>query len=254
MVKFDSFQQYVEIGGQVFLYTFHFSSTVGYFSKFKATHREQVREIKTSREEVELVFPGNDEFRNLGQAEFWCLLQETAGALLAYDCCIFHAAAFIWKGKAWLFTAPSGTGKSTQYRNWKKKYGKEVEILNGDKPVLSLQKDGSILVCPSPWRGKERYGSFRTAPLGGIVYLEQGNENRISFLHSSESIPILFSAFWGRPEDEDKILKMSRITEALVQRYPVWKLVNTGDTTSVELAKIAFEGWMAEDGNKRSEL
>ena len=129
-----------------------------------------------------------------------------------------------------------------------------MEILNGDKPVLSLQKDGSILVCPSPWRGKERYGSFRTAPLGGIVYLEQGNENRISCLHSSESIPILFSAFWGRPEDEDQILKMSRITEAMVQRYPVWKLVNTGDTTSVELAKTAFEGWMAGNGNERSEL
>ena len=254
MEKPDTLQQYVEIGGRIFLYTFHFPYTAGYFSRFKTPHKEGARGIMVPRGQLEQIFSGNEEFRTMEQAEFWCLLEETARTLLAYDCCIFHAAAFIWREKAWLFTAPSGTGKSTQYRNWKKHYGNEVTILNGDKPVLSLQKDGSILVCPSPWRGKERYGSFHTAPLGGVVYLEQGKENRIFYLQPSESVPKLFSAFWGQPEDEGQILKMSRITEAMVQNYPVWKLINTGDYVSAEIARAAFEEWMAGDKENKNEI
>ena len=50
--------------------------------------------------------------------------------------CVFHSAAFWWRGKAYLLTGPSGIGKSTQLRNWMDLYPKETELINGDKPIL----------------------------------------------------------------------------------------------------------------------
>ena len=53
-----------------------------------------------------------------GYVEFRCLIEPTARALLSCGCTLFHAVAFERSGRAFLITAPSGVGKTTQYRNW----------------------------------------------------------------------------------------------------------------------------------------
>lgn len=231
----------VSIAGHCYLYKLNEPLTHSYFSGFRTVLESCLTEIKAEKKEIHHFYNLSEEFKSLSQAEFWCLLEPTAMALLKNNCCIFHAVAFTYKGKAWLFTAPSGTGKSTQYHNWKECFGNDVKIINGDKPVLRLNDDRSIDVYPSPWRGKERYGSHISAPLGGIVYLEQGTENRICKMHSSESIPVLLNAFWGRPETEDQIVQMCNITDSIVDQYPVWKLINRGDLESVKYAQHEFE-------------
>ena len=72
-------------------------------------------------------------------------------ALLPFGRAVFHGAAFVWRQKAWLFAAPSGTGKTTQYRLWKLLFGDEIQMLCGDKPVIEIEHGGTT-VFPSPWR------------------------------------------------------------------------------------------------------
>ena len=90
------------------------------------------------------------------------------GALLPYNRAVFHAVAFTWQDRGYLLTAPSGTGKTTQYALWKTLYGSEVQMINGDKPALSFEGE-RITIHPTPWAGKENMSQMRTAPLAGIV-------------------------------------------------------------------------------------
>ena len=65
-------------------------------------------------------------------------------------------------------------------------FGNEVQMLNGDKAVLKIDECG-VLVFPSPWRGKENMGNRITAPLGGIILLEQAEENSICRLSAKKA-------------------------------------------------------------------
>lgn len=112
-------------------------------------------------------------------AEALCLYREIAERIPLFDRVVFHGAAIAYEGKAYIFTAPSKTGKSTHVRLWKQVFGEKVTIINGDKPILSL-KDGNITVHGTPFAGKENWQNNVSAPLGGICFLMQGKNNTIS--------------------------------------------------------------------------
>jgi hypothetical protein len=55
--------------------------------------------------------------------------------------CAIISASIIWQGKAILFTAPSGTGKTTQTDLWHC-FREGVEDLNADWTLLQKTADG----------------------------------------------------------------------------------------------------------------
>lgn len=83
----------------------------------------------------------------------------------------FHASAIVYDGKAYLFTADSGVGKSTHTELWLK-YAPDSFLLNDDKPIIT-QKDGVFYASGSPWSGKNDISENLTVPLGGIAFLER---------------------------------------------------------------------------------
>ena len=83
-------------------------------------------------------------------AEMMELCPRVSDALLPFDRLVFHALAFEWRGRVWLLTGPSGAGKTTHYLRWKLRYGEELRLLNGDKPLLEIPPEGAITVHPSP--------------------------------------------------------------------------------------------------------
>ncbi len=179
--------------------------------------------------------------------EFELAVYYVSDALLRWNASVIHAAALYFEGAAWLFAAESGTGKSTQLRNWMSLYPEGSRIMNGDKPVLRVLDDGKVMVYPSPWRGKELWGDDGiTAPLGGVVLLRQGKENRLSkaepFYHAAR----LLSCFFSRFETEESVRGICRIEEKILQTVPVWELVNTGDNASTVMIHEAI---MKEIGN-----
>lgn len=165
------------------------------------------------------------------------LAAKVSYALMQYDCCIFHSVAFLWQGKAWLFAAPSGTGKTTQYLLWKRMLGEKVTMLNGDKPVLACC-EGTVWVHPSPWFGKEGMHNDDSAPLGGIIFLAQAQKNEISMLTPREAvIPLLSQILYDGTKD-DAILCGCKIGESILKSVPIWHLKNRGDAAS---AKLTYE-------------
>ena len=158
--------------------------------------------------------------------------------LLRHQCIVFHGCSFLWHDKAYLFSAPSGTGKTTQVKLWKKLFPEEVEILNGDKPILEINEEGGVTVHPSPWKGKEGYGRDDiTAPLGGILFLRQASENVIRSMNPSEAARILFGRSYSTFYTENEIMNNARVIEGIVAAAPVWLLCNKGDEDSACLTR-----------------
>ena len=173
--------------------------------------------------------------------EYRIMISETARELLRWDCCIFHSVSFVYRGYAWLLTAPSGVGKTTQFMNWQRMHPGEIEMICGDMPVLEPRKDGSIWVHSTSWCGKENIGNKGLcAPLAGIILLEQGCENRIAPLPARDAIFPFFNQFVVLPETEGQIKALARLMDHLLSHVPVWKLINLGDEESTELIRETF--------------
>lgn len=222
-------------GGKELHFRFRYEETYRYFKGWLSADEEY------SGIPVEVTQQDYDE-----QKEKWGLKEDPYGEnllsvyracdeLLKYNRCIFHGAAFLWKGKAFIFTAPSGTGKSTQLFHWLELYGDEIQVMNGDKPVLCAEEN-QITVYPSPWKGKEGLGNDDLkAPLGGIIILEQGQEEKIRRLKPNQSVPKLLPRILFTVETKEQVISAGKITEAIITTVPVWKLINTGNKESSQL-------------------
>ncbi len=177
--------------------------------------------------------------------EFQSLMIATGNLLLENNRAIFHGAALLWKEKAWIITAPSGIGKTTQLKLWRNILKNNLKIINGDKPVLEYRNDETIWVYSSPWRGKEKYGiRDLCAPLGGIILLEQGKENQIIRVTSKEAALSLFVEFVSYPENSNQISHQGIILDKLLGTTPVWKLINLGDEDSANLTISTIEDYL----------
>ncbi len=141
-----------------------------------------------------------------GYIEYKGLISLTAKKLLDYNCCIIHSVSFIWKDKAWLLMAESGTGKTTQYLNWNRLFSDKLVMISGDMPVLEYNDD-VIIVHSSPWNGKEKIGNYISKELGGIVLLKQYLFNHMEHADLYSSITSLFKYFMVIPDNENQIFK-----------------------------------------------
>lgn len=75
---------------------------------------------------------------NYAYLETLAALRKIAEIMPKYHRFLMHGVVVSWKDTGYMFTAPSGTGKSTHAALWKKYLGDEVEIINGDKPILNI--------------------------------------------------------------------------------------------------------------------
>lgn len=134
---------------------------------------------------------------------------------------LFHSSAVMVDGEAYLFAAPSGTGKSTHARLWRKVFGDKVTVINDDKPFLRV-KDGRCWVYGSPWNGKHRLDNNIKAPIKAICFLEQSAENSIERLEAGEAFPLLCRQTYF--SDKRKISEAILENLRCVMRYPMYLL------------------------------
>ena len=114
-----------------------------------------------------------------------------ADELLNYDILLMHGSCLSIDGKGIIFTAASGTGKSTHSRLYRQAYGDRVKMINDDKPLLICKED-EIIACGSPWCGKHNLGCNEKVKLEAVVYLERGIDNSIELVNPSDVFEKLF--------------------------------------------------------------
>lgn len=156
--------------------------------------------------------------------------------LLNFDGFRLHASAVVYNEKAYLFSANSGTGKSTHTELWLKMLGEKAYILNDDKPALRLM-DGSWNAFGTPWSGKNDISVNKGVPIGGICMLERGDRNEIVPYRGKDAIFDLFIQT-NKPRAANYRMKLLELLDDLLKNISVWKMKCNME---LEAARIAYE-------------
>jgi len=139
-----------------------------------------------------------------------------------YDVLIMHASVIAVDGKAYLFTAPSGTGKSTHTSLWKQYFGERAVIVNDDKPLIRFLEDG-IKAYGTPWDGKHKRSSNTSVEIQAVCVLEQGEKNEIHKLSKQEAYVNILNQIY-RINDRGKMNKILALIDRFVKDIPVYKM------------------------------
>lgn len=161
----------------------------------------------TSNEENPSLFP--DSFLEINAVH-----RKICSELIHHNILLLHGSAVAVDGKAYIFIAPSGTGKTTHTNLWLKNI-KGSFIVNGDKPLLKV-RDHKIAVYGTPWCGKEKMQTNTCVDLQAIIVLDRSDNNEISEISFKQAFsPILAQSY--RSTDKNYILKTVEIITQLSQ-------------------------------------
>jgi len=156
--------------------------------------------------------------------------------LLRFGGFMLHSSAVAVDGGGYLFSAPSGTGKSTHTALWRELLGDRAVILNDDKPAIMIGEQ-QVTVCGTPWSGKSDLNANMRVPLRGICVLGRSAENFIEPLPAANAVYSLLNQTI-RPKDPEK---MSLLMDYVTKTAEAVKLWRMGCNISLDAARLAYE-------------
>ena len=163
-----------------------------------------------------------------------------AQLMLAKNAFFLHSSFIDVGGKAVLFSAASGVGKSTQAALWQKHRG--AEIINGDKSGVLVEN--GVYACGVPFCGTSGICRNRNLPLGAVVLLSQAKTNSIRRLAGVEALQGILQNVhldFIAPNEYNKCIDL--IIE-LLAAVPVYAMGCTPD----EEAVITLENLLKTEG------
>ena len=162
----------------------------------------------------------NPEFETLESAYYIGSGIHFTWGLLRHNGTYLHSSAVMLDGKAYLFSADSGTGKSTHTEKWCRLFG--ATYLNDDKPALRLE-NGVWMAYGTPWSGKHDLSTPVGVPLGGIAFLRRGEENTIVPMDLKKAVVELMpQSMWKLPRE--LMESQLTLTDNLLRTVPIWEL------------------------------
>ena len=157
-----------------------------------------------------------------------------------YDTLLIHASVVRHNGKAYAFTAKSGTGKSTHVANWMR-YIEGCDIMNDDNPIIRLIDEKPVLFG-SPWSGKTPCYRNIQAPLGGIMLIERDQKNYVQTLQPIIAFSTVLTACSAMKWDEQLYQMVCQTSSRFVETTKVASIHCLPDREAVEVCKKYLEG------------
>ena len=174
------------------------------------------------------------------------LLEETAvyrkiaEQMPLYDTFVFHGSVVAVDGQGYLFTAKSGTGKSTHTALWREYFGDKAVMVNDDKPILKIT-DSGVTAYGTPYNGKHRLGCNMSVPLKAICILTRGEKNSIVRIDKAEAYAMLLQQVY-RPQNPLQMAKTLKLVDRLAANTELYKLACNMDIEAAEVAYNAMKG------------
>ena len=154
--------------------------------------------------------------------ETLALFRKIAEIMLEYDTFLMHGAVVAYEEKAYMFTAASGTGKTTHIRKWLQSLD-GAYVVNGDKPLIKTSNK-EIMVCGTPWRGKEKLGRNCMVPLKAIILMERGDNNIIKEIPFEKALSFILKQTY-MPDDKEKMKKTLQLLSRLNGEVRFYKFI-----------------------------
>lgn len=168
--------------------------------------------------------------------EILAVYRKIAEIMPTYDVFLFHGSAIAVDDKAYLFTAPSGTGKSTHVRLWREMLRERAVVVNDDKPLIHISDSGPY-IFGTPWNGKHRLSANICVPLKAVCLLERSETNWIRTVNAEEIYPMIIQQIY-RPLNLDSMKKTICLLDDLCSSVCFYRL---GCNMDPEAAHISYE-------------
>lgn len=159
--------------------------------------------------------------------------------MLNFSKILLHSSYIVHNGKAILFTAPCGTGKSTQASLWETH--ENARIINGDRAIIGKDGNGTFCAYGVPFCGSSKISENVTMPIGAIVVLRQAKENTLERLSAISAFKNIYSELTLCNIDGYATQRAMNVLEELIEAVPVYMLACTKDERAVETLKKAIK-------------
>ncbi|MBQ7741120.1 MAG: hypothetical protein IJT65_07815 [Eubacterium sp.] len=200
------------------------------YCKNYLTYRKSDYSISVSEADIQNEIDISDFTPSPGYAESICVYREVAKRLPDFKRMVFHGAVIELDGKGYMFTAPSGTGKTTHIMLWEKLFG--AQIVNGDKPILHIE-NGIVTAYATPYAGKEHFENHSSVNLSGICIIHRGEVNKIRRVKAGEVLSEIVSQMY-LPPTALSVNKTLDLLSELVESVPVYVLeCNISDEAAI---------------------
>lgn len=165
----------------------------------------QIHEVSLSKDSANVVFYCKPPINEALEYQFFHALRLPFLYLAATrGMYAIHSASLLYRDRAWLFSASSGTGKSTHVNLWRELY--QTAAVNGDLNLLAIE-DGKAVIRGIPWCGTSEIFDTRTLPLGGIILLKRGMQDTVEELSPDQKALLILQRFispmWTASQLED---------------------------------------------------
>lgn len=208
--------------------------------------RERSKEYKADfpDDEVQIIVDVKDEFikyqmekapyLNEADHEYIWTCEAFYRELLKHDGMMLHSSCVEKDGFAYLFSARSGTGKSTHTHLWLKNL-EGTRIINDDKPALVLE-NGRWYACGTPFSGKTDENIDTKVLVRAIIFLHRSETNSVKRLSPPQAVNLLLEQTIN-PADRELAEKMLDLVDRLLRDVPVFSL---GCNMDDEAATVAY--------------
>lgn len=192
--------------------------------------------ITTTEEEI-LIEDVNQEGFRKSYLETLAVYRKIATYFATKSVLLMHGSCIAYQNQGVLFSAPSGTGKSTHVRLWQEVFQDEITIVNDDKPLVSAGLEVPM-IYGTPWAGKHSLQRNIAVPLKAIVILQRGAENKIEKIGQMDGFVYMMKQVF-RPEDSALVSNVTRLLYDMLGKIEVYKM---SCNMSKEAAMVACEG------------
>ena len=171
---------------------------------------ERQREQKTAELENRAPLQSKDDY-----LEELAVYRKIAEKMPDYHTFLFHGSVIAVDGQGYLFTAKSGTGKSTHTRLWRELLGDKAVMVNDDKPLISVTEQG-VIVYGTPYNGKHRLGNNIAVPLKAVCVLTRAEENHLETITKQDAYPVLLQQAYS-PLDPVAMAKTLTVVDKMTE-------------------------------------
>jgi len=172
--------------------------------------------------------------------ETLAVYRKIADEMLEYNTILFHGSVVSVDNIGYLFTAKSGTGKSTHTSLWREFFKERAVMVNDDKPLLRVTENG-VTAYGTPWNGKHRLSTNIGVPLNAICVLERSDENHIEKV-TAESVYNMLVQQVYRPQNPQKLLKTLQLIDVMADNVNFYRLGCNMDISAAETAYNGMKG------------
>lgn len=151
---------------------------------------------------------------------------------------VLHSSYIITqRGEALLFSAPSGTGKSTQAELWRSYAG--AKVINGDRALVKAEN--GVTANGILFSGTSGISENVTAPLRAIVLLRQSEKNEIRSVSGKEAFMRLLPQCSYYPDEEENLRLVTGILAEIISAVLVYDFGCVPDESAVSaLSEVLY--------------